>query len=293
MNTQELIELAVLDAMGLLDPEEREAFDASFSAAAPAVQAQVRREQTRLSLCEDLLPDVEPPAGLRAMVVEAVRRAMAMPAQGGRDGARRHRHAKAGALALIPARQVSPLWRAASVGFAAAAVTFGATFLHLRGQFTDLAAAVENDRLLSEMQGAVGSSYVVSLLTDPRTQTRELVAVVPGTRGQARLWSNAAWGEGDEVLLAMSNLPANPEGRGEPLRVYAVESGQMVGPALHEFEDLPGLQLVRFSSPEAASGTVRLAIAQVDENGVYQPVFMTPEIVAWLEIDFEAEDGVA
>lgn len=54
MKTQELIELAVLDAMGLLDEQEREAFDAAFDAAAPAIQAQVRREQTRLSVSEHL-----------------------------------------------------------------------------------------------------------------------------------------------------------------------------------------------------------------------------------------------
>src|SRR5688572_23634462 len=113
MTTQELIELAVLDAMGLLDEEEREAFDGAFGAAAPAVQAQVRREQTRISLSQDLLPDVEPPAGLRSLVLEAVRKAMGQPAE------RRHRHARLGMLTLMPARQVSPMWRAASVGFAA------------------------------------------------------------------------------------------------------------------------------------------------------------------------------
>ena len=105
MKTQELIELAVLDAMGLLDEAEREAFEAGFSSASPAVQAQVRREQTRLCLSEALLPDEEPPAGLRALVVEAVRKAMASVGGAGEGlvGGRRHRHSRAGAIALIPA----------------------------------------------------------------------------------------------------------------------------------------------------------------------------------------------
>ena len=45
MTLQELIELAILDAMGLLDEEERLAFEVAFRASAPAVQAQVRRER--------------------------------------------------------------------------------------------------------------------------------------------------------------------------------------------------------------------------------------------------------
>lgn len=270
MNTQELIELAVLDAMGLLDEEEREAFDAAFSAAAPALQAQIRREQTRLSVSADFLPDVEPPAGLRALVLEAVRKAMALPAP------RKHRHARAMTLGLLPSRQVSPLWRAASVGFAAAAVVFGLTFLHLRGQFDELAIAVESDRLISEMQGAVGSPYVVALLTDPETVTREFTPVAGVTRGHARLWTHPQWGEGDESLLAMANLPTSSG----PFRVYTYESGAL-GEQLHEFEGQAGFQMVKFSSPLAR--TARLAIAAPDENNNYRPLLITPATggLAW------------
>lgn len=264
MNTQELIELAVLDAMGLLDEQEREAFDGAFDRAAPAIQAQVRREQTRLCLSHDLLPDVEPPAGLRALVIESVRRAMAEPA------ARRHRHARALGIALVPARQVSPIWRAASVGFAAAALVLGVTFLHLRGRFDELAVAVESDRLLSEMQGAVGSQYVVALLSDPATITRDFVPAAPGARGQVRLWAHRMWGEGEEALLAMSNLP-KVDG---PFRVVDFTGG-VLGQTIHEFNGQAGFQLVKFSSP--LTRTSRLAIAARDEGGVYRPMFVMPE----------------
>ena len=39
MNTRDLFEAAQLDALGLLDDAERDAFDAAFLAAAPAIQA--------------------------------------------------------------------------------------------------------------------------------------------------------------------------------------------------------------------------------------------------------------
>ncbi len=274
MTTQELIELAVLDAMGLLDEQERESFDAAFARAAPAIQAQVRREQTRLSTSEHLLPDVEPPAGLRAMVLDAVRRAMALPRESRTE--RTHRRARALAIGLVPARQVSPLWRAASVGFAAAAMVFGFTFLRLKTEFGALAKAVESDRLISEMQGAVGSPYVVALLTDPQTVTREFVAMPGITRGQARLWTHPQWGEGDEALLAMSNLPDV----GGPLRVYTYVDGELKD-SIHEFEGLAGFQMVKFSSPLVR--TERLAIAAPGPDGLYQPIFITPSTsgLAW------------
>ena len=70
MTTRELLELASLDAMGLLDDNEHEAFEGAFRAAAPAVQRQVRREQERLTGDTSTLPDVDPPAELVADLLE-------------------------------------------------------------------------------------------------------------------------------------------------------------------------------------------------------------------------------
>lgn len=274
MKTQELIELAVLDAMGLLDEQEREAFDSAFAAAAPAIQAQVRREQTRLSVSEHLLPDVEPPAGLRAMVLEAVRKAMALPTTAGG----RHRHMRALSLGLTPSRQVSPIWRAASVGFAAAAVTFGVTFLINLGEFDRLAKAVESDRLLSDMQGAVGSSYVVSLLTDSQTEARTLVPMPGVTRGEARLWINPTWGEGEGAMLAMSNLPTVKD---NTIYICTYAGGTLGETPVHQFQAQPGVQMVNFRAPETR--TTRLALAARDEDGTLRPLFVMPAMpgLAW------------
>src|SRR5258708_2509980 len=119
MNLQQLIELAVLDAMGLLDETEQGQFESGFAGASPQVQAQVRREQTRLSVMDALLPDVSPPAGLRAAVLEAVRRHI-LAAESG--PALEH-------PSMLRSRNVSRFWRTASLGLAAACVVMGyATF---------------------------------------------------------------------------------------------------------------------------------------------------------------------
>ncbi len=115
MNTRELFELASLDVLGLLDEQEREAFENAFRAAPPPVQAQIRREQLRFSEMEKMLPDVDAPAGLRARVIAAVRDAIA--AVGAEPIAR------IGSSGVShPVFNSAPLWRAACIGFATAAL---------------------------------------------------------------------------------------------------------------------------------------------------------------------------
>lgn len=119
MNTRELFEMASLDVLGLLDEQEREAFEIAFRQASPAIQAQIRREQLRFSEIESSLPDVQPPAGLRARVVAAVRDAIA--------AVRTEPIATIGPNPRV-AYSSAPLWRAACIGFASASLVLGGFF---------------------------------------------------------------------------------------------------------------------------------------------------------------------
>lgn len=115
MMTHELMEMASLDAMGLLDPTERETFERAFQAADPAIQAQIRREQLRFSRMDDMLPKVDPPLGLRARVIAAVREAM------GTASSRRDLDA----IPIHTAGNVSRFWRVGAFGAMAAALVLG------------------------------------------------------------------------------------------------------------------------------------------------------------------------
>ena len=74
-NYSELIELAVLDAHGLLDPIESELFNRSFHNAPASVQDEIVRLQHRLATDESLLPSDLPPASLKGKVIDAVAKA--------------------------------------------------------------------------------------------------------------------------------------------------------------------------------------------------------------------------
>ena len=72
MSREELRELAALDALGLLDEYEAALFTRSFHHAPVAVQDEIKMLQSQVVTDPLLLPDVEPPAELRASVLEAV-----------------------------------------------------------------------------------------------------------------------------------------------------------------------------------------------------------------------------
>ena len=184
MSLQEMIEMAILDAMGLLDEREQAAFEAAFRIASPAVQAQVRREQTRLSRIEALLPDVTPPAGLRAAVLEAVRTQIA-------------ELQKSDKSLLMPtmlkSRGVTPLWRAAALGLAAAAVVLGVTTFQWMRQNDRLREIIRDDGLLSQMQQNLGAAYVEDVLFSQDTKRVLIKPVAAGFSGEASIFINPEW----------------------------------------------------------------------------------------------------
>lgn len=131
LTTQEMIELAVLDAHGLLEDDERAIFERQFASATPATQAMIRREQTRHADIARVLPDVQPPAELRAKVIGAVRAAMAEALFSGAAS-------ESLGMRLSDRRSVSSLWRIGTIGAIAACVAMAIMNFELRGTIRDI-----------------------------------------------------------------------------------------------------------------------------------------------------------
>ena len=154
MNTLDLIELAVLDALGMLEDEEARAFSVAFDAAPPATRERVLAEQARLANLEGLLPDVTADAGLRDRVVSAVRNAMLADAV-----------AKAseveieddGVLSIRRSRGVSRVWRIGAIASMAAAVAFGVAFGHTTLRYNDLEERFASNLALDGALNAYGT----------------------------------------------------------------------------------------------------------------------------------------
>ncbi len=251
MTTHELLEHASLDAMGLLDPDEREAFERAFRAAAPALQAQVRREQLRLSHLDDVLPAVDLPPGLRARVLAAVRDAI------GSMTIRKFSGGSGGAIVpdLRQAYGVSRLWRVGAIACAAASVVLGLSVLQMRFDFADIQTGGKNQVAYDAILKDFGVNFSQTMF-DPHTRFVQFDAgpasegvpfggrallIVEGDTGKGQLFLKnlPASGVEYEVVVideegreAIADITIRPSGAGIEFRdlgPIAVESAREVG----------------------------------------------------------------
>ncbi|HYE02135.1 MAG TPA: hypothetical protein VD963_02750 [Phycisphaerales bacterium] len=249
MSTHELLELAALDALGLLDEHEREDFDAAFAAAAPALQAQVRREQARFAATEGLLPEIEAPASLRARVIAAVREAVEAMALS--------RQARRG-LRLAPARGVSPMWRAGAVGALAATLVFALTTLQMRSNFREverlMAGGIEESGWIRDF----GPRFQ-QMLFDPATRVVQFTPAAADAAAPGRVPAGAVLLVNPENRSGQIYIRDLPTDAGEFALVLLDESGQVVGDALLRFRPTGAMVSERLQNV-ALETAFRLAI---------------------------------
>ncbi len=249
MNLQELIELAILDAMGLLDEREQSAFEAAFRTATPPIQAQVRREQTRLSRIEALLPDVTPPAGLRAAVLEAVRASVASAPLDTSEQL---------TPIMLKSRAVSPWWRAGAWGMAAAAVVLGFTTFTWKAQYEGLQRIAQSDKALQDMSKQFGEKYVTDVLLAPDTKRVVFHAVAPEFKGEASVFVHPEWKE----VKFFAKSVATPDGRN--YRLAIVDDNDKVVESLGTFTS--NGELFSRSLAVKAAAARHLAIVRASEK---------------------------
>jgi hypothetical protein len=288
MNTQELIENTVLYSLSLLDEQEQAAYESALLASDPGVRASVRAEALRMADLGDLLPDDQPSAELRDMVVAAVRAGMreqeveqriaserAAPAVGAAPGAvagrigpdpARRRHAQP---ALPRSRRVHPIWRAAAIGLTAATIALTVVSVNIRGTYN---AAAEGARI-AQLYDTVGAEYVESTLFDPNTRRVTLapVAADPArtTTPVAAVWHNPDW---QSARLFVKNL--RPQDADQTYRLVVLDEAGNIVREVHQFRSTGELQDIGISVNLATEN--RLAIYQGVEDAVQRgPLLLT------------------
>lgn len=221
MRTKDLIEWAQLYTLGMLDEAETADYERALAAAAPGVVAQIRREQERLSQLHAVLPEVEPRAELRGLVVEAVRREAALR----QPQAAALRHSAGRFPDLIPGRRVSRIWRTAAVSLAAIAVVLSAFTVYVKTAQNSLQRKIENDAFTAGVLKEVGPQYANDILfgnqrrilftsTDPAIPCRASILVSAGS-DEARLFYNLPSNAADLYQVVALDHTGNPAG--EPI----------------------------------------------------------------------------
>lgn len=164
--TRDLIELAVIDALGLLDDEERVAFERGVASAPATLREMIREEQARMADISALLPEVDPDPSLRERTISRI--ALEIERKHGAGGAsapaRRVAHA-AGAsvdrpVRLQRARRVNPAWRIAAVGMSVAVVALSVVQVQMRRQID----SVSEDASASALIDSAGTGHIEDVL---------------------------------------------------------------------------------------------------------------------------------
>ncbi len=265
MTTGEMLELAAVDALGLLDDAEREAFDAAFRRAPSAVRELVRAEQARVAELGLALPDVDAPDALREKVLAKVRAEIERSKAAGVAGSvpaggRATVHAGGGrpeprSLGIRHPRRVSSVWRVAAIGASVAAVVLAVVQVQLRQEITDLNSRSETAALLD----ALGLEHVDDLLfADASVQRVRFVPVGDVGRAEATLIRNP---DHDRSRLYVKNLASRAD-----YTVVALDASGAVVSEVARFESDDLLTSVDLRLPGNPGETVRIAILSSGEN---------------------------
>jgi hypothetical protein len=225
MNTQELIESTMLHALGLLEDSEIAQFEAAFAAAPEAVQQQVREDALRMGDFGDLMPNNEPDPALRELVVSAVRAAMREQENEQRIAATEALAAPAVIARIDPAstRRAQPkiskaprvhrLWRASTIGFAAATIALSVVWTNNNQTYNQVAP----DVFLGQLYKGIGAEFLESTLFDQSTQRVSLVSSDESSKAIAAVWHNEEW---DTARLFVKNMKASQE---NPYRLVVLD----------------------------------------------------------------------
>ncbi len=273
MTTAELMELALLDVLALLDEEEQSAFDRAFRAATPEVQSQIRREQTRLARIDALLPDVEAPVTLRARVLAAVRAAISASSSPGEaaalhlaQSARATEHRGQGHR-----RRVTPWWRAAALGATAAAVVLGALLVQLHSDYQRLEHDLKRDVLLSQLIETFGSRYVMDAIFDADTRRVAFRPDATGGQGRAAVWYHPDW---DSARFFVVDLPVSTPDT--TYRLVVLDDQGNVVQDVAQF-DFRGLLLHRDIPIQIAASGSRLGVLATGAGDQTARIMLTSE----------------
>lgn len=259
MRTSELIEMASLDALGLLSETEQQDYERAFRAAPPEVRRQIRAEQQRSAEFEaSLLPRVEPAKLLKARVVEAVAKASALEES---SGARAVVHRPGRVVPKVrPTRRVSPLWRAASIGLAIAVTVLGVLSVQLQEHNYRLGEAM----VVNEFFDKVGTRQIQDTLFDANTRRIILTATEDAPESfsaEAVLLINPDW---KQARFFCSEL-AGSMGEREPFELCLIDENDRIIESLHGFESEGRWESFDIPTTNLAKGRLALIASKTQQ----------------------------
>jgi hypothetical protein len=193
-NPKQLLELAVLDAYGLLEPIESDLFNRSFHDAPVTIQEEIRQLQEELALDDSLLPSESPSPGLKKKVLQAVAATADKEAQ------------RLAPLALIGARasaaqakfgtsKQTTIWRTAAVVLFGVSVVLAVITLDAQRKANESAKIAINTSTNNAINTMVGSEFT-KYVGNPYCHVIRLEREDGNETGYLRVAMNERFGNG-------------------------------------------------------------------------------------------------
>lgn len=228
MHRDELLELAALEAYGLLDDYESTMFNRSYHLASAAVKQEIVQLQEHLAADESLLPDEGPPEHLRervlAAVSEAIEREVPGPIAniGGRSDqhtesswrARSERRRDEGTVHAVLGTTSGQFWRAASFMMGAGAVVLAYMLFITIQHNHELTLLTIEQNTSAQIEQLIGptskdfifdsSTRVVTFASDDPDASYRATLLIREEAGDAFLITDGLPSYGDEQLLRLT-----------------------------------------------------------------------------------------
>ncbi len=283
MNTHELIEYTMLHALGLLEDDERQAYEAAFDAAPKPVQLRVREEARRMADLGDLIPEVEPSDELRDVVVAAVRAAIredenesriaqqttqASPIIGRIDSSTPTPTRATSQPRLSTSQRVHRVWRVAAVGFAAASIAMGVVMINIQQTMQQ----AQRSALVDNLYDQIGAKYLESTIFDANTHRVALTATDSQSKAVAAVWYNPDW---SSARLFVKNLASE---QNKTLRLVVLDENDNIVEVIKTFT--PTGELEDFNVDLNLSTQRKLAIypdAEQEIREAVEPVLVSSD----------------
>ncbi len=277
MNLRELLEQSHLDALGMLDPEDRVKFQRGFDAAAPAVRSQIRDEQERMATRNGI--DSEnysaiASVGLRGRVITLVRGMMldtqiAQSSEAGGSVVTRSEGFISGHLDvasdaerdvydLKKAVGVSWLWRAGSIGLAGVCAVLAVSFANVLSLNSDMKGKIAESGLPKQVTVALGSDRINDTLFNTGTTRDVFVPIDAKFAGLASLLHNSDW---DDAVLSSKDLPELVDGGVYRVVVLDASGNQMERLAEIGKGGEKGIHSIKLSKTAVRPGTTLAIVA--------------------------------
>ncbi|MEO1534641.1 MAG: hypothetical protein AAFS11_03655 [Planctomycetota bacterium] len=265
MSPQKLLELALLDASGVLDPAESAEFERCFAEADADLKAQVRREQARFADVSEILPDVTPRPELRSLVLDAVR-----------DASGKHRD-QAGSVILAHAAQErsasthrrsrgAVAWRVATFAFATAFAAVGVMAFQLNQQFTEVSDSIARNERIDTLLDLGQHPDFLSALLDESYQRSPFITGESDV--QASVFVSDTEGVG---YVAFRRLA--PIAPGSSYVLVAIGDDDQDTIELARFGSAGETSIIEFEYDQAIGS--QFAVAVVDARGDFEILFRT------------------